>query len=79
MGGYNKTNPPFLHQYFFWSYVIALSLLAGIILLNYGIISRYLVIDPNDPLNARSSVSRMVNIAGRCATDVQTIEIAVWS
>jgi hypothetical protein len=78
MGGYNKTNPPFLHRYFFWSYVIALSLLAGIILLNYGIISRYLVIDPNNPLNARSYVSRMVNIAGRCATDAQTIEIAVW-
>lgn len=78
MGRPIKKNPPLLHRYFLWSYVIGLSLVAGIILLNYGIISRYLTLDPNNPLNARSYVSRMVNIAGRCATDAQAIEIAVW-
>ncbi len=78
MGSPTKTNSPLLHRYFLWSYIIGLSLVAGIILLNYGIISRYLTPDPNNPLNARSYVSRMVNIAGRCATDAQAIEIAVW-
>lgn len=69
---------PLLHRYFFWSYLIGFLLVAGIILLNYAVISRYLVVDPNHPLNNRSHISRMINIAGRCATDAQALQITLF-